>query len=121
MIIQLPQLFNTILQKIEKLHRDFKSFKQEAEEKSELCRYIGQWLKIMVLIKNAVEAEREGNWNLHVSVVEDSMSVFAELDCGNYLRYGSWYCERIKTLEFTHPQLYRRFSPGQWTVQDSPG
>ena len=50
-----------------------------------------------------------------------TMSVFAELDCGNYLRYGSWYCERIETLEFTHPQLYRRFSQGQWTVQDSPG
>ena len=114
-------LFNTTLQKIEKLQRDFDVFKQEAEEKSELCRYIGQWLKIVAVIKNAVAAEREGNWNLHVSVVEDSMAVFAELDCGNYLRYGSWYCERIKTLEFTHPELYRRFLLGQWTVQDSPG
>ena len=64
MSIQLPQLFNTILQKIEKLHRDFKSFKQEAEEKSELCRYIGQWLKIVALLKNASAADREGNWNL---------------------------------------------------------
>ena len=85
-----PQLFNTILQKIEKLHRDFKSIKQEAEEKSELCRYIGQWLKIVALIKNAVAAERKGNWNLLISVVENTMAVFAELDCGNYLRYGSW-------------------------------
>ena len=49
------------------------------------------------------------------------MSVFTELDCGSYLRYGSWYSERIKTLESTHPQLYRRFSLAQWTVQDSSG
>ena len=49
------------------------------------------------------------------------MPIFAELDCINYLRYGSWYLEQIKALEFTHPELYRRFSMGQWVVQDHPG
>ena len=49
------------------------------------------------------------------------MPILAECDCVNYLRYGSWYLEQIKVLEFTHPELYRRFSMGQWVVQDRPG
>ena len=66
-------------------------------------------------------SDREGNWDLYVATVEDSMPIFAELDCINYLRYGSWYLEQVKALEFTHPELYRRFSMGQWVVQDRPG
>jgi len=38
------------------------------------------------------------------------MPIFAECDCVNYLRHGSWYLEQIKVLQFTHPELYRRFS-----------
>ena len=57
----------------------------------------------------------------HVASIEDSMSIFAEFDCINYLRHGSWYLEQIKTLEFSHPELYQRFSMGQWVVQDRTG
>ena len=49
------------------------------------------------------------------------MPFLAEFACINYLRYGSLYLEQIKTLEFTHPELYRRFAMGQWVVQDHQG
>lgn len=49
------------------------------------------------------------------------MKIFAEYDCINYLRYGSWYLEQITVMEFTHPVLYRRFSIGQWVVRNRPG
>ncbi|KAL8570228.1 hypothetical protein ACOMHN_029928 [Nucella lapillus] len=63
----------------------------------------------------------EGNWDLYVATVEDSMPIFAEFNWTNYQRYGSWYLEQIKVLEFTHPELYRRFSMGLWVVKDRPG
>ena len=72
-------------------------------------------------MKNAIASDREGNWNLHAAIVEDAMSIFAECDCINYLRHGSWYIEYTEVQEFTHPELYRRFSVGQWVVQDRPG
>ena len=72
-------------------------------------------------MNNAIASDSEGNWNLHASTVEDSMPIFAECDCINYLRYGSWYLEQIKVLEFSHPELYRRLSIGQWVVQDRAG
>ena len=81
----------------------------------------GGWLKLVAVVNNAIASDSEGNWNLHASTVEDSMPIFAECDCINYLRYGSWYLEQIKVLEFSHPELYRRFSIGQWVVQDRAG
>jgi hypothetical protein len=116
-----PEEFQTIIGEVEELYQDFRDFEKECEAKSELCQFFGVWLQLVAVIKNAVVSDREGNWNLLVATVEDSMPIFAECDCINYLRYGSWYLEQIKVLEFTHPELYRRFSMGQWVVQDRPG
>ena len=38
-----------------------------------------------------------------------------------YFRNNSYYCEQIKYLEFTHPEVYRRFSVGGWVVQENSG
>ncbi|KAH3729206.1 hypothetical protein DPMN_055172 [Dreissena polymorpha] len=93
--------------------KTFLSFKKEWEAKSELCQFFGVELQLVSIVKNAVVSDTEGNWNLHVATIEDSMQIFAECDCINYLRYGSWDLEQIKVIEFTHLELYRRFSIGQ--------
>ncbi len=116
-----PELFDTLTGQVNMLQHEFLEFEQECEAKSELCRFFGLWLQMAAIVKNAVVADREGNWNLHVATIEDSMKIFAEFDCMNYLRHGSWYLEQIKVLEFTHPDLYRRFAMGQWVVRDRPG
>lgn len=116
-----PDQFETLIGQVENLNHDFQEFEKECEAKSELCKYFGVWLQLVAIIKNAVVCEREGNWNLLVATVEDSMAIFASCDCINYLRHGSWYLEKIKVLEFTHPDIYRRFSMGQWVVRDRPG
>ena len=103
------------------LLQDFQAFLRQCEAKSEGCKFFGVWLQMVAVIKNAVASDREGNWSLYVATIRDSLPIFAELDCINYLRYGSWYLEKIAALEDTHPELYRRFSIGQWVVQDRPG
>ncbi|KAL8619946.1 hypothetical protein ACOMHN_015228 [Nucella lapillus] len=116
-----PDEFETLTGQVEKLHQDFVEFEKECEAKSELCQFFGVWLRMVAVIKNAVVSDREGNWDLYVATVEDSMPIFAEFNCTNYQRYGSWYLEQIKVLEFTHPELYRRSSMGLWVVKDRPG
>jgi len=116
-----PEQFESLIGQMDELDEDFRKFEKECEAKSELCQFLGVWLQLVAVIKNAVVSEREENWNLLVASVEDSMPIFAEYDCINYLRYGSLYLEQIKVLEFTHPELYRRFCVGQWVVQDRPG
>lgn len=68
-----------------------------------------------------VSSDREENWELHVATVQDSLLIIAELDSAHYLRYGSWCHEQIKVLAPTYPELYKRFSMGQWVEQDRPG
>ena len=38
-----------------------------------------------------------------------------------FFRNGSYYGEQIKVLEFTHPEVFRRFSMGGWVIQENPG
>ena len=75
----------------------------------------------MSVIKQIITADREGNWPLHVASVQESMPVLREFDAINYLRYASWYLERILVLEVPHPNLFRRFSMGLFAVKDHPG
>lgn len=83
-----PEQFEALIGQVEKLNQDFLEFEKECETKSELCQFFGVWLELVAIIKNAVISEREGNWSLHVATVEDSMPIFAECDCINYLRNG---------------------------------
>ena len=78
-------------------------------------------MQLVTVIKNVIVSDREGHWDLHVSTIRDSVPTLAECDSFNYLRYESLHLEHIKVLEFTHPEIYQRFSMGQWVIQDHPG
>ena len=71
-----------------------------------------------MVIKQMVTADREGNWSLHVAAVKASMEILRAFDCINYLRYASWYIERIEVLEVEHPAFFSRFMQGQFVVKD---
>ena len=49
------------------------------------------------------------------------MKILREFDAINYLRYASWYLEKIRSLEETCPTLYRHLSMGQLVVKDRAG
>ena len=49
------------------------------------------------------------------------MGILREFDAIIYLRYGSWYLERIQVLEATHPSLYMHFCMGHFVVKDRAG
>ncbi|MES9884560.1 MAG: hypothetical protein ABW185_27260, partial [Sedimenticola sp.] len=60
-------------------------------------------------------------WPLHIATVRESMKIFTVFDCINYLRYASWYLERIEVMEVEQPMLFRRFMMGQFVIQDREG
>lgn len=103
------------------LRQQFNAFAQECQEKSELCQYFMNFQKIVAVIKQLITADRDGNWPLHVGTVKASMGILREFDAINYLRYASWYLERIQVLEVTYPSLYRRFRMGHFVVKDRIG
>ena len=116
-----PDEFAKACAAVKPLQTDFEESIKLCEEKSEVCRYFGVLLEKVKLVKNSVAADRKGNWDLYVATIEDSIPVFQAFDCVNYLRYGSYYYEKLNSLEFTDNWLFRRFKLGQWVVQEKEG
>ena len=65
-----------------------------------------------------ISADRNGDWPLHVKAMDSAMSIFTKFDAFNYLRYGSWYLEKIKTLEIVHHDVHEQFMKGSFVVRD---
>ena len=102
------------------LHK-YAVFLAERQAKSDMASYFINVKRMIDLIKCLVTADREGDWPLHVSCIEASMAIFQEFDAVNYLRYGSYYLEKIKILEVAHPELYRKFMMSEFVVRDHTG
>ena len=49
------------------------------------------------------------------------MPVFRESDSINYLRYGSWYLEKMWLLPKEHTDIYHQLFSGKFVVQTTPG
>ncbi|CAL4173074.1 unnamed protein product, partial [Meganyctiphanes norvegica] len=81
-----PREFNTVVGMLDKLQEDFQKFQKTCEERSGLCEYLGQWLKMVAITKNVVVSEREGNWDLHVATIDNFQRVFCEMDSYNKRR-----------------------------------
>ena len=73
------------------------------------------------MIEILIAADRDGNWELHVVVVEKLIPVFLEFDSINYLRHASRYLEKIKVLETENPYLFEKFMRGDFVIKDRPG
>ena len=76
-------------------------------------------MKLINLVEMLVAADPDGNWKLHVAVVEEIMPLFLEFDSINYLRNASWYIKKIKALEIENPYLYGKFMQGHFVVKDT--
>ena len=55
----------------------------ECEKKIEVCQYLGLFESIIMVVKQMVTADREGNWSLHVAAVRASMKILGAFDCIN--------------------------------------
>ena len=53
-----PVQFDLLSESINDLHHDFQNYITECESKSELCFFLGKWLKLVGIIKNAVVSDR---------------------------------------------------------------
>ena len=83
-----PDEFEKAIESAQQLYEDFHKFKKEAEEKSQVCEYTSLLQHNTSLQKNLLSSEREGNWDLLVATIDDSMPVLREFDCLNYLKNG---------------------------------
>ena len=78
-----------------------------------------QGLMLINLVEMLVAADRDGNWKLNLTLVQELIPVFLGFDSINYLRHASWHLERIKkALQTENPYLYEKFIQGHFVVKD---
>ena len=100
------QTFNDALPALTKLREQFSEFSSKCSEVSEVCRYWDGIVKISHLLRNLIACDRDGDWEGHLQVVQDLLPIFRECDSINYLRYASWYLEKMRKLPEEHPYIY---------------
>ena len=88
---------------------------------SEMCQYWEGFLEIVSILKVLFAADREGNWQVDLQAMQNLLLVFRECDSINYLRYASWYAEKIRKLPQDHPEIYEKFMQGHFVVKQNNG
>ena len=103
------------------IKQEFETFSKTCSERSEICRYWNGILTLIGLLKDFVAADREGNWEGHLQVIEKLFPVFLMSGSINYLRYGSWYLQKMRKLPHEHPEVYKHFQEGKFVVKTNAG
>ena len=79
-----------------------------------------QYLEYVDTLKLFIQAERTGNWNLHLIAVEKMLNLFAATGHINYAKSARLYLQQMQQLPTEHPWLYHCFSEqGFHTVRRS--
>ena len=95
--------YHVCLNQCQVIKQEFETFSKTCSERSEICRHWDGILTLIGLLKDLVAADRAGNWEGHLQVIQKLLPVFLMSGSTNYLRYGSWYCEKMGKLPHEHP------------------
>ena len=94
--------YHVCLNQCQVIKQEFETFSKAYSERSEMCRHWDGILTLIGLLKDLVAADREGNWEGHLQVIQKLLSVFLMSRNINYLRYGSWYFKKMGKLPHEH-------------------
>ena len=76
-------------------------------------------MDIVQILFDAIQAFREGDWNLHLNSFSRMMPYLAIYDHTNYSRWGPVYLSDMKQLTVTAPDVHRDFAEGNFVVKRS--
>jgi hypothetical protein len=103
------------------VHKVTEKFNQELnrlEEKGPTAKLWIQYLKMVTLVKRYIEAERTGNWELHLYVVKMMLPYFISSGHLHYSKACYIYLQLMSNLpQKMDPVDYERFANGYFTVK----
>ena len=111
------EYYDQLLPYITDLKERFENFSSSCKNMSEMCQYWERFLEIVSILKALIAADREGDWQAHLQVMQNLLPVFRECDSINYLRYAFWYVEEMRKLPQDHPEIYEKFIQGHFVVK----
>ena len=114
---ELSHLFDDVVDALEQkqiigLFEDF-----DKENQNPTFVYWRQYMSLVQILLRFIRAEREGNWDLHLSSFAAMLPWFAVYDHTNYTRWGAVYLTDMKNIEVTHPDVFAEFVAGNFVVK----
>lgn len=99
--------------------KKFSSLKQSLSEKSRTAKLWIQYMEMIDILKKFIQAERTGNWDLHLQAVEAMLPYFAASNHFLYAKSARVYLQNMKQLETTNPDVFDNFQNGSHVIRRS--
>ena len=78
-----------------------------------------EYCSMVDIVLQLIQAERTGNWDLHLSAVRAMTPHFFAMDRTNYSRWLPVYLIDMHRLECTHPRVHQAFLSGEHSISCS--
>ena len=75
------------------------------------------YMKMVERLLSFIQANREGNWNLHLQSFADMLPWMTVYDHTNYARWRTIYLAEMKSLETSQPIIHQEFMNGNFVVR----
>jgi hypothetical protein len=95
------------------------NIKQAMEESSKTAKLWFGYQSIMFTVRMLIQADRLGDWHLHLASLQTSLPVFAASGHFNYTKSVYLYLQNMKALEVTNPEVNKMFKDGNFVVRRS--
>lgn len=83
------------------------------------CMLWLQYVDMVDLLLHFLEAERTGNWKLHLYCIQNMLPFFAAAGHNMYTKTGYLYLQKMQKLATDHPEVYNSFLNGLHVVRRS--
>ena len=114
--IQIQSMQEACALKIRKDVHNYSKFCTEPQWKCKKClnnfpytalknRFLKILLDLTIRLKHLIIADRENNWEAHLTAVQNLLPVFRSAVSTHYLRYASWYLEKMRIPPTEHPEI----------------
>ena len=77
------------------------------------------YMKMIEILLDFIQAEQEGNWNLHLKAFAAMLPWLTIYDHTNYAKWGPVYLAEMKNPESIAPEVYAEFMNGNFVVKRS--
>ncbi|CAB4034375.1 Hypothetical predicted protein [Paramuricea clavata] len=104
---------------IESLMLLLDTLKLESRKKSKVFNCWEDYINMVLLLLQFLEAERTGNWKLHLSATAAMVPHFFSMDRVNYALWLPVYLSDMNMLESHHPEVCQKFMAGSHSVSRS--
>lgn len=76
-----------------------------------------QYIDMVAILCRFIKAERTGNWNLHLSAVQEMLPYFAASGHNAYTKSAYMYLQTMQSLEEDYPGVHHLFQSGYHVVR----